>query len=116
MKLLTLTVPGVNGAPLEIHGVSGMPEGGPDPLLTIVRTGLDLLLVGAILLSLFFLIWGGFNWLMSEGDKQRVSSARQKVVWAIIGLLVVFFAFLIINAIYNFLLGSGAAPLNYNNP
>ena len=48
MKLLTLTVPGVNGAPLEIHGVSGMPEGGPDPLLTIVRTGLDLLLVGAI--------------------------------------------------------------------
>ena len=42
---------------------------------------------------------------MSEGDKQRVSSARQKVVWAIIGLLVVFFAFLIINAIYNFLLG-----------
>lgn len=116
MKLLTLTVPGVNSSPLQIHGVGGMPEGGPDSLLQIVRTGLDLLLLGAVILSLFFLIWGGFNWLMSEGDKQRVASARQKIVYSILGLLVVFFAFLIINVIHGFLLGSNAGPLNYNNP
>jgi TRAP-type C4-dicarboxylate transport system permease small subunit len=70
--------------------------------------------LAAVILSLFFLVWGGFNWLMSEGDKQRLGNARQKVVYAILGLIVAFFSFLIVNTIYAFLLGNNSGgPFNY---
>jgi TRAP-type C4-dicarboxylate transport system permease small subunit len=113
MKFLALQIPAANGNPIQINGVGGMPEGGPNSLASIVGLGLNLLLLAALFLSLFYLIWGGFNWLMSEGEKQRISQAREKVVYAIIGLAVVFMSFLIINAFYWFFLGNKANPLIY---
>jgi len=113
MKLLALQIPDANGNPINIQGAVGMPQGGTGSLANIVGTGLNLLILAAVILCLLFLIWGGFSWLMSEGDKQKIGQARQKIVFAIIGLLVVFMAFFIINVFYRFFLGSGANPLTY---
>ena len=96
MKLLALQIPGANGVPINIQGVGNMPQGGTDVLPNIVGTGFNLLILAAILLCLIYLIWGGINWMMSEGEKQKISQARQKIIFSIIGLLVVFASFLII--------------------
>lgn len=66
---------------------------------TLVQTGVTLLIVAAIILSLFFLVLGGIRWIMSEGDKQKVASARAQLTYAIIGLLVVLLSFFIVNVI-----------------
>jgi hypothetical protein len=113
MKLLSLQIPDASGNPVNINGVGGMPQGGPDTVANIVKLGLNLLILAAVILSLFYLVWGGVNWLMSEGDKQRVNQARQKIVFAILGLAVVFVSFLLINVFYWFFLGKGAHPLIY---
>lgn len=53
----------------------------------------------AILTALLFLIWGGIKWITSGGDKTGVEAARNTIIAAIIGLIVVFLAFFILNLI-----------------
>lgn len=86
----------------QISGAGNAPTGGKSTLETILQVGISYLYIVAIILALFFLVWGGVNWVMSEGDKQRLTQARQKIVFAIIGLILVFIAFIIISIIGNF--------------
>lgn len=58
IKLLALTIPDAQGTPIQINGVGGMPQGGPNTLANTVHLGLDLLLLAALFLSLLYLIWG----------------------------------------------------------
>ena len=53
----------------------------------------------AIILSLFFLIWGGISWILSGGDKHGVEQARARIMYAIVGLVLTLLSFLIINMI-----------------
>lgn len=54
--------------------------------------------LGAIIL-LFVLIWGGYDFLMSQGNPEKVKSARAKITTGIIGFLLLVFAFLIVRII-----------------
>lgn len=65
----------------------------------IIKFGITALLILALFLSLFFLIWGGISWTMSGGDKAGVEAARQKIIYAIIGLVLVFLSFFIVSVI-----------------
>lgn len=51
-------------------------------LAIILRLGL---MLGAIL-SLIYLLWGGFEWIVSGGDKTNLENARNKIIQAVIGL------------------------------
>ena len=42
----------------------------------------------ATLLVIAYLIWGGIEWITSEGDSSKLTKARQKITSAIIGLIV----------------------------
>jgi TRAP-type C4-dicarboxylate transport system permease small subunit len=109
MKLLALQIPDATGKSIQINGVGNMPQGGAtDALPNILRTGFDVLVLSAVILCLIYFIWGGINWMMSEGDKQKLNQARQKLVYSIIGLGVVFMSFLMINVFYWFFLGTSA--------
>lgn len=78
---------------------------------SIANLFLSLLIIVAILLSLTYLIWGAFDWITSEGNKQKLDQSRQKIIFAIIGLIVVFIAFFVINIIYRFFLGPGVTTI-----
>ena len=56
----------------------------------------------AVLISLFFLVWGGIKWITSGGDKGGVENARNQIIAAIIGLIIVFLAFFILNLVLGF--------------
>src|SRR5258708_29884006 len=43
----------------------------------IVGAGVTFVLIIAVLIALFFLIYGGIRWITSGGDKTKVDSARQ---------------------------------------
>ena len=112
MKELALQIPDGQGNPIQINGVGGMPEGGTNALANIVATGLDLLILTALILCLIWFIWGAINWMMSEGDKQKINQAREKLVYSMIGLGIVLLSFLMINTFYWFFLGT-THPLIY---
>jgi len=103
MQYLALQLPGGNSITTNL-----VPTGGPGELSTIISIALNLAVLIAIIVCLFSLILSGFNWITSEGDKQKVAQARQRLAFSIIGLLVVFLSFAIINVIYSFFLVGGA--------
>lgn len=70
-------------------------------LNNLLSVGITLLFVFSILLTLFFLIYGGISFITSGGDKQKVANARQKLTFAIIGLIIVLSAYFIVNVIFN---------------
>ncbi len=68
---------------------------------SIIGTVLTFLLIAAVIVALFFLIWGGIRWITSGGDKTKVDSARGHIVAAIVGLLIAFVAYFIVQIILN---------------
>ncbi len=68
----------------------------------IVGSVIQLVFVVAVVFALFYLIYGGFRWLISSGDKAQVSAAREHIVAAVIGLIIIFLSYFILNLILGF--------------
>jgi hypothetical protein len=68
----------------------------------LIGSLVQLLFVVAILAALVFLVYGGFRWLVSGGDKGQVTAAREHIVAAIIGLVVIFLSYFILNILLTF--------------
>lgn len=68
-------------------------------LPTLVQRIIVILLIFAVLISLFFLIFGGIKWILSGGDKTGVETARNMIIAAIVGLVIAFLAFFILNVV-----------------
>lgn len=61
------------------------------------------LLTLAGLLSFFYLLTGGIQWITSGGDKAGIDTARQKILNAIIGLIITFATWAIMKVVFQFL-------------
>lgn len=68
----------------------------------IVGSAIQLIFALAVIVALFYLIYGGFRWLISTGDKTKVTEAREHIVAAIIGLVIVFLSYFIVNILLTF--------------
>ena len=73
----------------------------------IISTIITFLLIAAVVIALFYLIYGGIRWITSGGDKGKVDEARKHVIAAIVGLIVAFVAYFIIQIVLN-LFGLGS--------
>lgn len=68
----------------------------------LVGTLIQFIFVVAVVAALLYLIYGGFKWLTSGGDKNAVSGARDHIIAAIIGLVIIFLSYFIINLLMGF--------------
>ena len=68
----------------------------------IIGAAVEFILIIAVIIALFFLIWGGVRWITSGGDKAKVESARGTIIAAIIGLVIAFLAFFILSLALSF--------------
>lgn len=59
--------------------------------------------VGAI--ALIFVIYGGFEMLTSSGNQEKVKKGRETLMWAALGLIVVFGSYGITRALFQAILG-----------
>jgi len=60
------------------------------------------ILVAAMVLSLFFLLFGGIRWITSGGDKDKTSSGQKMITGAVIGLALTFSAWAITRLIQHY--------------
>jgi hypothetical protein len=65
----------------------------------LISIGVGFLLAIAVVIALFFLVFGGIRWMTSGGDKAKVESARNHIIAALIGLVIAFLAFFILSLI-----------------
>lgn len=80
-------------------GLCGLAGGN---LGTLINSIIIILFVAAVILALAFLIWGGIKWIVSGGDKAKVEGARNTIVAALVGLVLVFLVYLILNVLFQF--------------
>lgn len=71
----------------------------------IVSSVITILFIAAVIIALGFLVWGGIKWILSGGDKSAVEGARNTIVAAIVGLVIVFLSYFILSLVTNFFLG-----------
>lgn len=98
-KLLTLEVPGFNGEIRAPENIPTLAPSGPTSSSGILNWVLAIILVGVILMAFGYLIFGAIMWITSQGDKQKVESARNTIIYSIVGLLVAILSFSIIRFI-----------------
>lgn len=60
-----------------------------------------LLFAGAV--AVLFLIIGGFRYVVSTGNEQQVDAARKTILYAVLGLIVIFIAFVLTRLIQDYL-------------
>lgn len=63
---------------------------------------IKLVLVVAGLAFFFILVLGGVHWILSGGDKAKTESARNQITAALVGLVIVFSAWAIIQLLNTF--------------
>lgn len=68
-------------------------------LASIINALVILVLIVAAIVFFFMLIIGGVRWIASGGDKGQIEAARGQITAALIGLLIVFAAWAVINLI-----------------
>lgn len=77
-------------------GLTGLTVGG------IVTALIRLILVITALVFFFILVIGGIRWIASGGDKAQTEAARNQITAALVGLVIVFAAWAIIQLINTF--------------
>lgn len=104
------TIPAIAVAASTPIPVSPRPVGSFGPLAdvtakdfgAIVGRIITIAFVLAIVIALGFLVYGGIKWITSGGDKTAVEGARNTIVAAIVGLVIVFLSYFILNIILGF--------------
>ena len=66
------------------------------PIVLIINSVFRLILIGAGMFSVWKVIQAGFTFITSSGDSQALNSARDNLVWTLIGLLVIAGSFVLI--------------------
>ncbi|MBI2196140.1 hypothetical protein HYU45_00865 [Candidatus Daviesbacteria bacterium] len=56
----------------------------------------------AAIVALFMFLWAAFEWMTSGGEKEKVASARNKIIYTIIGIILLALAFAIIRIVGQF--------------
>lgn len=88
--------------PLPAQGINLQAPTGPginfyQSLQSLFNNAVVLVFMVAAVLVFIMLLWGGLEWIMSGGDKEKVGNARKRIVNALVGLAILALAFLIMN-------------------
>ena len=78
------------------------PPGGFRDITDAISNIMRMVFIVAIILLLFYFIWGGIKWLTSGGDKAQTEAARSHLTAAIIGFAIVALAYAIVRVIGSF--------------
>lgn len=88
--------------PAGTAGLASDPVGGMGRLIAF---GIRATFITAGIFLLIYLLWGGFDWISSGGDKERVSKARDKITQAIIGIIIIVASITIFQVVAGNMLG-----------
>lgn len=93
-----------NAAPKDelCKGIGGCNRTDQGPTLTTVIkniTNILLFVIGAV--SVIMIIVGGLRYVTSGGDNSAVASAKNTIMYAVVGIVVAFAAYAIVNFVIN---------------
>ncbi len=105
IKLIAASVEDAFGKvspPPALQGIINKDSSGAGGISLILSNLITLFYSAAAIVLIFMLLWGAFDWMTSEGNKEKLESARNKLINAIIGIMLFAVAFAIIQVIGQF--------------
>lgn len=84
----------------KISGVFGEVDDPTDPRDTFIQIVKIVLSFLALVFTLV-IMWGGYTWMTSEGNQEKVGVAKKWLTRGIIGIVVILFALLIVTFIFS---------------
>ena len=75
---------------------------GGEFLNKLISLGISVGFLVASVVFVYMFIMGGIRWITSEGDKNKVETARNQITHALVGLLLTFLLFVILGIIEQF--------------
>ncbi len=88
--------------PLPIAAFIGADPTGVGGISKFLSNLIALIYSIAAIVIIFMLVWGAFDWITSEGDKEKIASARNKIMSALIGFMLFGITFAIISVLGTF--------------
>ena len=75
------------------------PDSVPDVAIdnALVTTIFNAVLAAAGAVAVVFIIWGGIQYTLSQGDASKIKKAKDTLLYSIVGLIIVMFSFVILN-------------------
>ncbi len=83
----------------SVQGSRGIPAN--LPLNRFLQNTFTLIFSVAALAVLVMMIWGGWEWITSGGNKDKIDAARKRIVNALIGLAILAIAFFVVRVVGN---------------
>ena len=101
--------------PIFVDALSTSGAGGKVSIHNPIDTNTPQELIGKVIsavlgisgsLALLMFIYGGFTWMLSGGNAEKVTKGKNTLVWASIGLIVIFSSYAMVNTLFKGLAGS----------
>ena len=64
-------------------------------------------IVGSLALAVF--IYGGFMWVTSAGNEEKIKKGKEMIMWAAFGLAVIFLSYALVTFVINAVSGGGSS-------
>ncbi len=75
---------------------------GAGTISVFLSNSVNLIFSIAAVVLLFMVLWGAFDWMISEGEKEKVAAARSKILNAMIGMILIAIAFAVVRLLSQF--------------
>lgn len=56
---------------------------------------LNIIFYAAMFIAFYFLVWAAISYVLAQGKKEDLAKARARITWTLVGLMIVFMAYLI---------------------
>ena len=66
-------------------------------------------------MAVIMIIWGGIRYVLSAGNSAALTSAKNTIMYAVIGLIVAILAYTIVNFVINTVSGNGGSSSSNNS-
>lgn len=85
----------------EIKDIAALPDGKEFNIVNIVNAVVTFLIPLAAVILFGILVWGGFEFLTSYGDPEKLKSGKAKITSGLIGFVLLISSYIIVKIIAN---------------
>lgn len=100
----------------EVNGHCEIAQVGPEDIGSILLALVDMLLTLGGIIAIGFVIYGGIQYVLSQGEPDKIKGAQKTVLNAVIGLVIALLATGIVSFIGGKLITSTTAPAAQSAP
>ena len=88
-------------APVDSGLLTGLLGCSDNTIGCVVLAVIKALLALAFLATILFMVISGFRYVTSAGNEEAVTAAKQNLIWAIVGIVVILLAWVILSIVVN---------------